>query len=158
MLLSLPLPTVCRCSAAAAGFVLPTAAPGRDAEVDLVPVCRELGIGIVAYSPLGRGMLTGAFNKLEDIPEGEGGADLALKCGLSDGPGFVLKSPEACKLMVCPDAQPGEGGFLPIQVLSMLQITCASHKHTKLTIRRAAHGVWVCHNVCELGVCFCVCR
>jgi aryl-alcohol dehydrogenase-like predicted oxidoreductase len=35
-----------------------------------VPVCRELGIGIVAYSPLGRGMLTGAFSKPEDIPEG----------------------------------------------------------------------------------------
>jgi hypothetical protein len=49
-------------------------APCRDAEVDLVPVCRELGIGIVAYSPLGRGMLTGAFSKPEDIPEGEGGA------------------------------------------------------------------------------------
>lgn len=31
----------------------------RDAEKDLVPVCRELGIGIVAYSPLGRGFLTG---------------------------------------------------------------------------------------------------
>lgn len=43
----------------------------RDAEVDLVPVCRELGIGIVAYSPLGRGMLTGAFSKPEDIPEGD---------------------------------------------------------------------------------------
>ncbi len=28
---------------------------------DLVPVCRELGIGIVAYSPLGRGFLTGAI-------------------------------------------------------------------------------------------------
>lgn len=42
----------------------------RDAEVDLVPVCRELGIGIVAYSPLGRGMLTGAISKPEDIPEG----------------------------------------------------------------------------------------
>jgi len=31
----------------------------RDAEIDLVPVCRELNIGIVAYSPLGRGFLTG---------------------------------------------------------------------------------------------------
>jgi aryl-alcohol dehydrogenase-like predicted oxidoreductase len=34
---------------------------------DVVPVCRELGIGIVAYSPLGRGMLTGAFKSLEDL-------------------------------------------------------------------------------------------
>lgn len=50
----------------------------RDAEVDLVPVCRELGIGIVAYSPLGRGMLTGAFSKPEDIPEGERGLEMGL--------------------------------------------------------------------------------
>eukprot|EP00775_Hariotina_reticulata_P006545 gene6545-6771_t len=40
----------------------------RDAEVDLVPVCRELGIGIVAYSPLGRGFLTGAYSCVEDLP------------------------------------------------------------------------------------------
>jgi len=32
-------------------------------------VCRELGIGIVAYSPLGRGFLTGAITKPEDLPE-----------------------------------------------------------------------------------------
>lgn len=41
----------------------------RDAEVDLVPVCRELGIGIVAYSPLGRGFLTGKITKPEDMAE-----------------------------------------------------------------------------------------
>lgn len=38
----------------------------RDAEEDLVPTCRELGISFLAYSPLGRGMLTGAF-KMEDL-------------------------------------------------------------------------------------------
>jgi aryl-alcohol dehydrogenase-like predicted oxidoreductase len=32
-----------------------------------VPVCRELGIGIVAYSPLGRGFLTGAWTSREDL-------------------------------------------------------------------------------------------
>ena len=31
----------------------------RDIEADIVPTCRELGIKIVAYSPLGRGVLTG---------------------------------------------------------------------------------------------------
>ena len=31
----------------------------RLAQADVIPVCRELGIGIVAYSPLGRGFLTG---------------------------------------------------------------------------------------------------
>ena len=34
---------------------------------DLVPVCRELGIGIVCYSPIGRGMLTGKYSKVEDM-------------------------------------------------------------------------------------------
>lgn len=40
----------------------------RDSERDLVPVCRELGVGIVAYSPLGRGFLSGAITKPEDLP------------------------------------------------------------------------------------------
>ena len=33
---------------------------------DLVPTCRELGIAFLAYSPLGRGMLTGAF-KMDEL-------------------------------------------------------------------------------------------
>lgn len=40
----------------------------REPEEDVLPVCRELGIGLVAYSPLGRGFLTGAFRKPEDLP------------------------------------------------------------------------------------------
>ncbi len=39
----------------------------RDVEHDIVPVCRELGIGIVAYSPLGRGFLTGRFTSTNDF-------------------------------------------------------------------------------------------
>ncbi|MBW4624912.1 MAG: aldo/keto reductase [Brasilonema octagenarum HA4186-MV1] len=39
----------------------------REPETDVLPVCRELGIGLVAYSPLGRGFLTGAFEKPEDV-------------------------------------------------------------------------------------------
>ena len=35
----------------------------RDYETDVIPACRELGATFVAYSPLGRGMLTGAFGK-----------------------------------------------------------------------------------------------
>ena len=41
----------------------------RDPEEELLATCRELGIGFVAYSPLGRGFLTGRFRKLEDLPE-----------------------------------------------------------------------------------------
>jgi aryl-alcohol dehydrogenase-like predicted oxidoreductase len=39
----------------------------RDPEDDVLPVCRELGIGFVAYSPLGRGFLTGRFRSLADL-------------------------------------------------------------------------------------------
>jgi len=39
----------------------------RDIEDDIVPTCRELGIGLVAYSPLGRGFLTGAIRSLDDL-------------------------------------------------------------------------------------------
>jgi aryl-alcohol dehydrogenase-like predicted oxidoreductase len=39
----------------------------RDPEDQILGVCRELGIGFVAYSPLGRGFLTGQFKKFEDL-------------------------------------------------------------------------------------------
>jgi aryl-alcohol dehydrogenase-like predicted oxidoreductase len=39
----------------------------RDIEVDILPACRELGIGLVAYSPLGRGFLTGAIRNIDDL-------------------------------------------------------------------------------------------
>jgi aryl-alcohol dehydrogenase-like predicted oxidoreductase len=39
----------------------------RDLEASVLPVCEELDIGVVAYSPLGRGFLTGAFKKPEDF-------------------------------------------------------------------------------------------
>lgn len=41
----------------------------RDPEDELLDVCRELGIGFVPYSPLGRGFLTGAIRHFEDLPE-----------------------------------------------------------------------------------------
>jgi aryl-alcohol dehydrogenase-like predicted oxidoreductase len=40
----------------------------RDPEVEILSTCRELGIGFVAYSPLGRGFLTGRFQRSEDLP------------------------------------------------------------------------------------------
>src|SRR5256885_547544 len=40
----------------------------RDPEDEVLPACRELGIGFVPYSPLGRGFLTGKIQKPEDIP------------------------------------------------------------------------------------------
>ncbi len=43
----------------------------RDVEADILPVVRELGIGFVPYSPLGRGFLTGQISSREDLPEGD---------------------------------------------------------------------------------------
>ena len=43
----------------------------RDIEEEIVPTCRELGIGIVAYSPLGRGFLTGTISGLDDLAAGD---------------------------------------------------------------------------------------
>ncbi len=41
----------------------------RDPEDEILPTVRELGIGFVAYSPLGRGFLTGRFKSYEDLPQ-----------------------------------------------------------------------------------------
>jgi aryl-alcohol dehydrogenase-like predicted oxidoreductase len=41
----------------------------RDPEDEVLPLCRELGIGFVPYSPLGRGFLTGRFRTFDDLPE-----------------------------------------------------------------------------------------
>lgn len=43
----------------------------RDPEVELFAACRALGVGFVAYSPLGRGLLTGAIDKTETLPESD---------------------------------------------------------------------------------------
>jgi len=43
----------------------------RDLEATILPTCEELDIGVVAYSPLGRGFLTGAFKKPEDFEAGD---------------------------------------------------------------------------------------
>jgi aryl-alcohol dehydrogenase-like predicted oxidoreductase len=40
----------------------------RDVEADILPACRENGIGFVPYSPLGRGFLAGGIRKLDDLP------------------------------------------------------------------------------------------
>ncbi len=39
----------------------------REPEAEILPLCRELGIGFVAYSPLGRGILSGKYRKPEDL-------------------------------------------------------------------------------------------
>ena len=43
----------------------------RDPEAEVLPTCRELGIGFVPYSPLGRGFLSGRFKSPDDLDEGD---------------------------------------------------------------------------------------
>ncbi len=43
----------------------------RDVEKDILPACKELGVGYIAYAPLGRGLLTGRIKRVEDIPESD---------------------------------------------------------------------------------------
>ncbi|MGK5728375.1 aldo/keto reductase [Streptomyces sp. URMC 124] len=43
----------------------------RDLEAEIAPVCRELGIGLVPFSPLGRGFLTGRYDSVEGLAEGD---------------------------------------------------------------------------------------
>ena len=43
----------------------------RDVEEEILPTCRELGIGFVPYSPLGRGFLAGTIRSLDDLPESD---------------------------------------------------------------------------------------
>ncbi|MFF8787248.1 aldo/keto reductase [Streptomyces sp. NPDC015125] len=43
----------------------------RDLEQEIAPVCRELGIGLVPFSPLGRGFLTGRYTSVKGLPESD---------------------------------------------------------------------------------------
>ena len=43
----------------------------RDVEEDIIPACREHGVGFVPYSPLGRGFLTGQFKSFDEIPDND---------------------------------------------------------------------------------------
>ncbi|MEX0644195.1 MAG: aldo/keto reductase [Parvularculaceae bacterium] len=43
----------------------------RDMEKEMIPLCRKLGVAFVAYSPLGRGLLTGAFRSEKDFGKGD---------------------------------------------------------------------------------------
>jgi len=43
----------------------------RHVEDEILPLVRELGIGLVSYSPLGRGLLTGSITSTDSLPEGD---------------------------------------------------------------------------------------
>jgi aryl-alcohol dehydrogenase-like predicted oxidoreductase len=43
----------------------------EDPKIALLKTCRELGVAVIAYSPLGRGFLTGQYKSPEDFEEGD---------------------------------------------------------------------------------------
>jgi aryl-alcohol dehydrogenase-like predicted oxidoreductase len=55
----------------------------RDPELDVLAVTRQLGIGFVAYSPLGRGVLSGAVSRASDLPAGDWRASVPRFAGSS---------------------------------------------------------------------------
>jgi len=82
----------------------------RDIEKDILPTCAELGVSLVAYAPLGRGMLTGRYSSRSDRPTGE--TDFRAQMQPRFQPGNIesnLKLVEAIKGIAaqkgCPAAQ-----------------------------------------------------
>ena len=71
----------------------------RDPEDEILPTCRELGIGFVAYSPLGRGFLTGQIKTFDDLAADDyrrssprfQGDNLARNLALVDRVGEIAK-------------------------------------------------------------------
>jgi aryl-alcohol dehydrogenase-like predicted oxidoreductase len=81
----------------------------RDVEKDHLAVCRELGIGFVAYSPLGRAFLAGAFRSPEEVPEGDSrrlhprfqGENFARNLRLADGIAALAREKRVTPAQLC---------------------------------------------------------
>jgi len=91
----------------------------RDLEAVILPVCEELGIGVVAYSPLGRGFLTGAFKKPEDFDAGD---------YRRSSPRFSSENFAAnLQLVEIVSAIAREDGYTPAQVALAWLLDCAPY-------------------------------
>ncbi len=65
----------------------------RDVEAEILPACRELGIGFVAYSPLGRGILGGSIGSLDQLAENDRRRDMPRYQGDNLGHNLELLGP-----------------------------------------------------------------
>ena len=91
----------------------------RDLESTIVPVCEELGIGVVAYSPLGRGFLTGAIKRIEDLDAGD---------FRRDNPRFADQNfASNLRLVEIVSEIAGEAGYTPAQVALAWLLDCAPY-------------------------------
>jgi aryl-alcohol dehydrogenase-like predicted oxidoreductase len=91
----------------------------RDVEPTILPVCEELGIGVVAYSPLGRGFLTGAIQRIEDLDA----ADFRR-----DNPRFSAENfASNLQLVGIVSEIAREAGYTPAQVALAWLLDCAPY-------------------------------
>jgi aryl-alcohol dehydrogenase-like predicted oxidoreductase len=91
----------------------------RDLEPTILPVCEELGIGVVASSPLGRGFLTGAFKRIEDLDAG----DFRRGNPRFSGENF----PTNLQLVAIVSEIAREAGYTPAQVALAWLLDCAPY-------------------------------
>ncbi len=91
----------------------------RDLEPAIMPVCEELGISVVAYSPLGRGFLTGAFKNIEDLD----GGDFRRGNPRFSGENLVNN----LKLVEIVAEIASEAGYTPAQVALAWLLDCAPY-------------------------------
>jgi aryl-alcohol dehydrogenase-like predicted oxidoreductase len=91
----------------------------RDLEPKILPVCEELGIGVVAYSPLGRGFLTGAFKQIGDLDAG----DFRRGNPRFTGDNFTRN----LRLVDIVSEIAREGGYTPAQVALAWLLDCAPY-------------------------------
>ena len=79
----------------------------RDVEAEILPTCRELGVGFVPYSPLGRGFLTATIKSLDDLAEKDRRRDMPR---FQDG-----NREQNVKLLATLEAVAGKHGCTPAQ-------------------------------------------
>ena len=86
----------------------------RDIETEILPTIRELGISLVAYSPLGRGFLTGAYQSIDDFPADDyrrnsprfQGANFARNLDLVAQIGAIARAKNCTPKSACPRLGP----------------------------------------------------
>ncbi|THG06240.1 hypothetical protein TEA_025829 [Camellia sinensis var. sinensis] len=93
----------------------------RDAEEEIIPTCRELGIGIVAYSPLGRGFFSSGAKMAENLTEKDIRKNL-IATGLCNH--FVLCSREKCIKMATVEE---EGSTSPLPERNLIAKGLCNH-------------------------------
>lgn len=102
----------------------------RDAEAEVLPLLRQLGIGFVPSSPLGRGFLTGAFKSPEDVPKDDARRDYPRFQGenFARNLAFVSLLEDMAERLKCTPAQLALA-FVLAQGSDVVPIPGTTHRH-----------------------------